>query len=57
MKSAPRVPHPSTNLSSEEAAESIRKLAGMRPSAAWAGHADPVTGDVVSQLHRAAETV
>ena len=35
---------------------SIRKLAGMRPSAAWAGHVDPVNGDVVSQLQRAAES-
>jgi glyoxylase-like metal-dependent hydrolase (beta-lactamase superfamily II)/predicted ester cyclase len=57
MKAPARVPHPSANLSTEQAADSIRKLAGLRPSAAWAGHADPVTGDVVSQLHRAAETL
>ena len=57
MRSDPRVPHPSTNLSNEQAADSIRKLAGLRPSAAWAGHVEPVRGDVVSQLLRAAATI
>ncbi len=38
----------------EQARASIRKLAAMEPSAAWAGHADPVTGDVRAQLERAA---
>jgi hypothetical protein len=28
----------------------------MEPAAAWAGHADPLTGDVRGQLERAADT-
>jgi glyoxylase-like metal-dependent hydrolase (beta-lactamase superfamily II) len=51
------VPHPAFNISTEQAAQSIRKLAALQPSAAWAGHADPVTGDVVEQLQRAAAEV
>lgn len=54
IKGEARVPHPAFNLSTTQAAESIRKLAALAPSAAWAGHADPVTGDVVGQLERAA---
>lgn len=56
LKSPARVPHPSTNLSTAQAAESIRKLAALNPSAVWAGHTDPVTGDVVAQLEHAAAT-
>jgi len=52
-----QVAHPAFNIDSEQAAASIRKLATLRPSIAWPGHADPVRGDVVSQLHRAAETI
>ncbi len=38
-----------------QARDSIRKLAALNPSAAWAGHADPVGGeDVAQQLERAA---
>jgi hypothetical protein len=48
------VPHPAFNADTEQARASIRKLAELDPSAAWAGHADPVTGDVASQLERAA---
>jgi hydroxyacylglutathione hydrolase len=56
IKGDPRVPHPAFNISSEQAADSIRKLAALEPSIAWAGHAKPVAGDVVSQLRRAAST-
>jgi glyoxylase-like metal-dependent hydrolase (beta-lactamase superfamily II)/predicted ester cyclase len=56
IKGDPRVPHPAFNISTEEAADSIRKLAALEPSIAWAGHAKPVAGDVVSQLRRAAST-
>jgi hydroxyacylglutathione hydrolase len=56
LKASARVPHPATNLSTEQAADSIRKLAALRPSAAWAGHADPVTGDVVAALEHAVAT-
>jgi glyoxylase-like metal-dependent hydrolase (beta-lactamase superfamily II) len=56
LKAAARVPHPATNLSTEQAAASIRKLADLNPSVAWAGHTDPVRGDVVGQLEHAAAT-
>jgi glyoxylase-like metal-dependent hydrolase (beta-lactamase superfamily II) len=48
------VPHPAFNQDTDQARASIRKLAGLRPSVVWAGHAEPVTGDVVAQLERAA---
>jgi hydroxyacylglutathione hydrolase len=53
-KGGPRVPHPAFNMDSEQARASIRKLAAMEPSVAWSGHANPVTGDVRSELERAA---
>jgi hydroxyacylglutathione hydrolase len=52
----PRVPHAAFNLDTEQARASIRKLAAMEPAAAWAGHAEPLTGDVRGQLERAADT-
>jgi glyoxylase-like metal-dependent hydrolase (beta-lactamase superfamily II)/predicted ester cyclase len=54
IKGAARIPHPAFNINSEQAAASIRKLAALDPSAAWAGHANPVRGDVVAQLQQAA---
>jgi len=51
----PRVPHPYYTQDTPKARESIRKLAALKPREVWAGHADPVTGDVVDQLQRAAE--
>jgi hydroxyacylglutathione hydrolase len=51
---APRVPHPAFNTDTEQARESIRKLAGLAPSAAWFGHARPVLGDVATQLRETA---
>src|SRR5437764_458 len=57
IKGAARVPHPAFNISTRQAAESIRKLAALEPSAAWPGHANPVTGDVVPQLMRAAGAI
>ncbi|MFL5824780.1 MAG: ester cyclase [Solirubrobacteraceae bacterium] len=54
MKGPARVPHPAFNIDTEQARESIRKLAGLEPSVAWPGHADPVRGDVVAELNRAA---
>lgn len=53
IKNAAHVPHPAFNIDTEQARASIRKLAGLNPSAAWAGHANPVTGDVVGALERA----
>jgi steroid delta-isomerase-like uncharacterized protein len=54
IKGPARVPHPAFNADTEQARESIRKLAAMQPAAVWPGHANPVTGDVVPQLERAA---
>jgi glyoxylase-like metal-dependent hydrolase (beta-lactamase superfamily II)/predicted ester cyclase len=55
FKGRPRVPHRAFNKDTEQARASIRKLAAMEPAAAWPGHADPLTGDVRSQLERAAD--
>jgi hydroxyacylglutathione hydrolase len=52
----PRVPHEAFNHDTEQARASIRKLAALEPAAAWAGHADPLTGDVRGQLEHAAAT-
>ena len=49
------VPHPAFNQDTDQARASIRKLAALDPSSVWAGHADPVTGDVGAQLARAAD--
>ena len=49
------VPHPAFNQDTEQARASIRKLAALEPAAVWAGHADPVTGDVGAQLSSAAD--
>ena len=54
-KGGPRVPHPAFDADVEQARASIRKLAALEPELAWAGHADPVTGDVRWQLEQAAE--
>jgi glyoxylase-like metal-dependent hydrolase (beta-lactamase superfamily II) len=53
----PHVPEPTYNYDTDQAKASIRKLAEMEPAAAWPGHAKPVTGDVRSQLLKAAETM
>ena len=50
-----QVPHPAFNLDTNQARESIRRLATMRPKVVWPGHAKPVAGDDVElQLQRAA---
>jgi steroid delta-isomerase-like uncharacterized protein len=48
------VPHPAFNQDTDQARASIRKLAALDPASVWAGHADPVTGDVAAQLEAAA---
>jgi hydroxyacylglutathione hydrolase len=53
-KIAPGPPHDAFNMSTDEARRSMRKLAALDPSAAWPGHADPLTGNVRAQLERAA---
>jgi hydroxyacylglutathione hydrolase len=55
-KGAPRVPHHAFNKDTEQARESIRKLAALEPRSVWPGHADPITGpDLRSQLERVAD--
>jgi hypothetical protein len=51
----PRLPAATYNWDTEQARASMRKLAALEPAAAWPGHAKPVTGDVRSQLERAAD--
>jgi len=53
-KEPAHVPHPAFNQDTEQARQSIGKLAALDPATVWAGHADPVTGDVRAQLERAA---
>jgi glyoxylase-like metal-dependent hydrolase (beta-lactamase superfamily II) len=53
-KGPARVPHPAFNQDTDQARASVRKLAALGASAVWAGHADPVTGDVRGELERAA---
>jgi hydroxyacylglutathione hydrolase len=50
----PHLPHPPYNFDTEQARASLLKLAALEPAAAWPGHAKPVTGDVRTQLERAA---
>ncbi len=53
--SEPHVPFDIYNYDTEQARASIRKLADLDPAIAWPGHAKPASGDVRSQLYRAAE--
>jgi hydroxyacylglutathione hydrolase len=50
----PHVPGDVYNYDTEQARQSILKVAALEPAAAWPGHAKPVTGDVRGQLERAA---
>jgi glyoxylase-like metal-dependent hydrolase (beta-lactamase superfamily II) len=52
------VAHPAFNWDTGKARESLRKLAGLRPKAAWSGHEEGLRGDpglVAEALERAAE--
>ena len=53
-RAAPRIPHPAFDADLEQTRASIRKVAELEPSAAWPGHAEPVTGDVRAQLMQTA---
>jgi len=57
LKGDPQIPHPAFTPDRAQAAASVRKLAALGLSAAWPGHANPVTGDVRAQLERAAAAV
>ncbi len=51
----PSMPEPVYNFDTDQALASMLKLAALEPAAAWPGHAKPLTGDVRTQLERAAE--
>lgn len=53
-KVEPNVPYPAFTADRDAARASMRKLTALTPSAAWPGHADPVTAGVAAQLERAA---
>jgi hydroxyacylglutathione hydrolase len=55
IKGRARVPHPAFNIDTDQARDSIRKLADLEPTVAWAGHAGPVRGDVSAELRQAAQ--
>ena len=46
----PMLPLDAFSLDSEQARASVRKVMEIAPSALWPGHAEPVTGDVATQL-------
>ncbi len=49
------VPNPAFNLDTDQARESIRRLAALGPSVVWPAHSKPVSGDDIElQLQRAA---
>jgi hydroxyacylglutathione hydrolase len=50
----PCLPLDTYNLDTEQARESLLKLAALEPAAAWSGHGQAVTGNVRVQLERAA---
>jgi glyoxylase-like metal-dependent hydrolase (beta-lactamase superfamily II)/predicted ester cyclase len=52
--SEPHLPPAPYNYDTEQARESIRKIAALEPAAAWPGHANAVTGDVRAKLEQAA---
>ena len=55
LRRAAQVPHPALNYDTNEARESIRRLAALGPKVVWPGHAKPVAGDDIDlQLQRAA---
>jgi len=53
----PQLPESTYNYDTDQARQSLRKLAEMEPAAAWPGHAHPVTGDVRGQLLKATGAV
>jgi hydroxyacylglutathione hydrolase len=55
-KKSAHVPHAAFNCDTDQARASILKLAALAPAEVWAGHTDPVTGEVAAQLERAAYT-
>lgn len=54
IKRPAQVPHPAFNVDTEQARESIAKLAALDPAEVWPGHLGPVRDNVRSKLERAA---
>jgi hydroxyacylglutathione hydrolase len=54
IKRPAQVPHPAFNMDTDQARESISKLAALEPSEVWPGHLGPISGDARSKLERAA---
>jgi glyoxylase-like metal-dependent hydrolase (beta-lactamase superfamily II)/predicted ester cyclase len=54
-KGPPRLPHPAFDQDLDRTRAAVHRLADIGPRIVWAGHADPVTGDVVAQLRTAAD--
>jgi glyoxylase-like metal-dependent hydrolase (beta-lactamase superfamily II) len=52
----PRLPLDAFNHDTTQARASLLRLARLEPATSWSGHADPLTGDVRTQLERAAAT-
>jgi hydroxyacylglutathione hydrolase len=50
--SEPHMPDDTYNWDSAMARESARKVAALEPAAAWAGHGDPLRGNVREQIER-----
>jgi hydroxyacylglutathione hydrolase len=48
----PHMPDDTYNWDSAMARESARKIAGLEPAVAWAGHGEPLRGDVREQVER-----
>lgn len=52
----PQVPHGAFNVDTDQARESIRKLAALEPATCWPGHLGPLAGpDLEQQLLHAAQ--
>ncbi len=54
IKGKPRIPHPAFNADTEQARQSILKLAAIGPASVHPGHADGITADVAAKLTAAA---
>jgi hydroxyacylglutathione hydrolase len=54
IKRPAQVPHPAFNVDTDQARESIAKLAALEPAEVWPGHLGPVRDNVRSKLERAA---
>lgn len=55
-RAEPHMPDDTYNWDGALARESARKVAELEPAVLWAGHGDPVEGDVASVLRRVADT-